>query len=164
MDGREAAKGRTRARSSRCGERIELTEAAESVSPTWLLLPLAEECLRFGHTQECAELIEKMFERVRTGQRWEEAEIFRVKGEMLLMQSDATGGEQCLRNAVEVARGQNAKLLELRATASLARLLDRTGRRDEARAMLAEIYNWFTEGFDTADLKDASALLDELSS
>lgn len=83
---------------------IELAEAAESVSPTWLLLPLAEEYLRFGHTRECSELIEKMFDRVRTGQRWEEAEIFRVKGEMLLMQGDATGGEQCLRNALVVAR------------------------------------------------------------
>jgi predicted ATPase len=56
-----------------------------------------------------------------------------------------------------------AKALELRATMSLARLLDKQGHRDEARAMLAEIYNWFTEGFDTADLKDAKVLLDELN-
>ena len=61
-----------------------------------------------------------------------------------------------------VARSQNARSLELRATTGLARLLDRQGKRAEARAMLAEIYNWFTEGFDTADLKDAKALLDEL--
>ncbi len=60
------------------------------------------------------------------------------------------------------ARRQSAKSLELRATTSLARLLAKQGRRDEARAMLAEIYGWFTEGFDTADLKDAKALLDEL--
>ena len=58
---------------------------------------------------------------------------------------------------------QSAKSWELRATISLARLLDRQGHRDEARTMLAEIYNWFTEGFDTADLKEAKALLDELS-
>jgi class 3 adenylate cyclase/tetratricopeptide (TPR) repeat protein/ribosomal protein L40E len=143
---------------------IELAEAAGSISPTWLLLPLAEECARFGRTQECAELIEKLFERVEMGQRWEEAEIFRVKGEMLLMQggSHATDAEQCLRKAVEIARNQSAKFLELRATVSLARLLDGQGKRDEARAMLAEIYGWFTEGFDTADLRDAKALLDEL--
>ncbi len=143
---------------------IELAEATEIVSPTWLLLPLAEECLRFGRTRECAELIEKMFERVRMEQRWEEAEIFRVKGEMLLTQGDshAADGEQCLRTAVEIARHQSAKFLELRSTVSLSRLLDEQGRRDEARAMLAEIYNWFTEGFDTADLKDAKALLGEL--
>ena len=62
-----------------------------------------------------------------------------------------------------MARRQSAKSLELRATMSLARLLTRQGRRDEARAMLADIYNWFTEGFDTADLKDAKALLDKLA-
>jgi|SRR5260370_5691942 len=69
----------------------------------------------------------------------------------------------CFVRAIENARNQSAKSLELRATTSLARLLDRQGKRDEARAMLADIYNWFTEGFDTADLKDAKALLDELA-
>ena len=63
--------------------------------------------------------------------------------------------EQCFRTAIAVALEQRAKSLELRAATSLARLLAKQGRRDEARAMLAEIYNWFTEGFDTADLKDA---------
>jgi predicted ATPase len=67
------------------------------------------------------------------------------------------------RAAIEVARKQHAKWWELRATTSLARLLPSQGHRDEARAMLTEIYHWFTEGFDTADLKDAKALLDELS-
>jgi len=62
-----------------------------------------------------------------------------------------------------LAQRQNAKSLELRATTSLARLLASQGRRDEARAMLADTYNWFTEGFDTADLKDARALLDQLT-
>jgi predicted ATPase len=65
--------------------------------------------------------------------------------------------------ALEIARSQKAKSWELRATTSLARLLAKQGTREEARTMLAEIYNWFTEGFDTADLKDAKALLDELS-
>jgi predicted ATPase len=70
--------------------------------------------------------------------------------------------ELSLRTAIDVARRQSARLFELRATVSLGRLLRDTGRRDEARAVLAEIYNWFTEGFDTADLKEAKALLDEL--
>jgi predicted ATPase len=76
--------------------------------------------------------------------------------------SDVAKAEQCFRTAIEIARWQSARSMELRATTSLARLLAGSGRRDEAHAMLAEIYGWFTEGFDTADLKDAKALLDEL--
>jgi predicted ATPase len=71
--------------------------------------------------------------------------------------------ESCLRRAVDVARRQTARLFELRATMSLARLLGKQRHCGEARAMLAEIYGWFTEGFDTADLKEAKALLDELA-
>ena len=67
------------------------------------------------------------------------------------------------RDAIAFAQKMSSKMLELRATTSLARLLDQQGHRDDARAMLADIYNWFTEGFDTADLKDAKSLLDELS-
>jgi predicted ATPase len=87
-----------------------------------------------------------------------------VKGELLLAQnpSDGVEAERCFRSAIEIARRQSARIAELRATTSLARLLAKQGRRDEARAMLAAIYGWFTEGFDTADLKDAKALLDEL--
>jgi predicted ATPase len=93
-----------------------------------------------------------------------EPEIHRVRGELLLRQdhSNAAEAESCFQRAIEIARNQKAKSWELRATMSLARLVNEQGRRDEARAMLAEIYNWFTEGFDTADLKDAKALLDEL--
>jgi predicted ATPase len=91
-----------------------------------------------------------------------EAEIHRLKGELLLKQDDSKAAEaqRCLEQAIEVARRQSAKSLELRATTSLARLFHDTGRRDKARTMLAEIYNWFTEGFDTADLQDARALLE----
>jgi predicted ATPase len=71
--------------------------------------------------------------------------------------------EASFRVAIEAAHKQCAKFLELRATTSLARLLASNGRRDEAHSMLAEIYNWFTEGFDTADLKNAKALLEELA-
>jgi predicted negative regulator of RcsB-dependent stress response len=70
--------------------------------------------------------------------------------------------ENCMRQALALAASRNAKSLELRAAMSLARLLAKQGKRDEARVMLSEIYNWFTEGFDTADLKDAKALLQEL--
>jgi len=74
----------------------------------------------------------------------------------------ALEAEEYFRKAIEVARNQEAKSWELRATTSLAGLLRDTNRRDEAHAMLNDIYNWFTEGFDTADLKDAKALLEEL--
>jgi predicted ATPase len=97
-------------------------------------------------------------------ERFYEAELHRFKGELLLRQDDTNTAEaqSCFERAIEVARKQSAKSWELRATTSLARLLRDTGRRDEARAMLADIYGWFTEGFDTADLIDAKALLDEL--
>jgi predicted ATPase len=95
---------------------------------------------------------------------WQKAEIYRFKGESLLRKKDSNSAEAkpCFERGIEIARMQNAKALELRATTSLARLLASQGYRDEAHAMLAEIYNWFTEGFDTADLKDGKALLDEL--
>jgi tetratricopeptide (TPR) repeat protein len=96
--------------------------------------------------------------------RQDEPERHRLKGELLLRQdgSNATEVQNCFKRAIEIAREQSAKSWELRATMSLARLLRDTGQREEARTVLAEIYGWFTEGFDTADLKDAKALLDEL--
>ena len=89
-----------------------------------------------------------------TGELLAHAEILRLKGEVLLMRDSAAAAEAdaCFRAALEVARQQEAKWWELRTTVSLARLLAKD-RRNEARAMLAEIYGWFTEGFDTADLK-----------
>jgi len=93
-----------------------------------------------------------------------EPEIYRLRGELILRQEDSNVAEarRCFERAIEIARKQCAKSWELRSTTSLARLLATQGHRDEARAMLAEIYGWFTEGFDTADLKDAQALLDQL--
>src|SRR5216683_3211805 len=93
------------------------------------------------------------------------AELYRLKGELLLLQNASAHAqaESCFREAIEIAQRQRAKSWELRATMSLARLLASQGRPDEARAMLADIYGWFTEGFDTADLIDAKALLDDLS-
>ena len=100
-----------------------------------------------------------------TEEHFYEAELHRLRAELLLMRADPDreGAERYFHKAIEIARRQSAKSWELRTTTSLARLLRDTNRRDEARALLAEIYNWFTEGFDTADLKDAKALLDELS-
>ncbi len=98
------------------------------------------------------------------GERSYEAELNRLTGELLSM-SDPNAQPEAdayFRKAIDIAKAQSAKSWELRATMSLARLLAKQGHRAEAHAMLAEIYNWFTEGFDTADLKDAKALLDEL--
>jgi predicted ATPase len=100
----------------------------------------------------------------RGGERTIEPELYRVKGELLLIRDspDEAEAERGFRTAIDIARRQKARFYELRATVSLARLLKRRGKPDEARAMLAEIYSWFTEGFEFADLKDAKALLDEL--
>jgi class 3 adenylate cyclase/predicted ATPase len=96
-------------------------------------------------------------------EREHEAEIHRLKGELLLKrESNAAEAQGCFQRSIEIARQQSAKSLELRATISLARLRDKQGDRPAASAMLTAIYGWFTEGFDTADLKDAKALLDEL--
>jgi predicted ATPase len=93
-----------------------------------------------------------------------EADLFRIKGEFLLMAGGALSeAEAAFNSAIAIARRQQAKSFELRASISLARLIAQQGRWGEARSMLAEIYNWFTEGFDTSDLKDAKALLEELA-
>ena len=96
--------------------------------------------------------------------RMDTAELYRLKGELLLVQDPRAQAQAaiCFRKAIEIAKSQQAKSWELRAAMSLARLLRDTNRRDEGRTALAEIYGWFTEGFDTADLKDAKALLNEL--
>jgi predicted ATPase/class 3 adenylate cyclase len=99
----------------------------------------------------------------RDGNRFCEPELHRIKGELLLEAgAPADAAETCFREAIAIAQQREARSWELRAKSSLARLLDWKGKREEARATLAEIYNWFTEGFDTADLKDAKALLNEL--
>jgi predicted ATPase len=103
-------------------------------------------------------LVERRDERI-----WE-AEIYRVKGKLLLASEGSSEAATCFRRAIEISHSQRAKSFELRATTSLARLLRNQRKADEAtRRMLGEIYGWFTEGFDTADLKEARALLEELS-
>ena len=152
---------------------------------------LAEALGRAGVAEEGLGIVEEMLAQVeRTGECWSEAELWRVKGELLLQRPSSPaqspsspallprtawekGGEEaeaCFRRAIEVARGQEARSWELRATTSLARLLRAVdcqraihrGRAAEGREMLAAIYGWFTEGFDTPDLVEAKALLGTL--
>src|SRR5215510_10075127 len=100
-----------------------------------------------------------------TGERMYEAELYRLKGELLRMRSTdhTAAAETCLHQALTIACRQQAKALELRVATSLARLWQQQGKRAEAHALLAPIYDWFTEGFNTADLQDAKALLDALA-
>jgi predicted ATPase len=98
-----------------------------------------------------------------TSERYYEAELHRLKGELLWMQGDEAAAEASFHQAIDVARRQQAKSWELRATMSLSRLLQPQGKGADARAVLAKVYGWFREGFDTPDLQDAAALLDRLA-
>jgi predicted ATPase len=125
---------------------------------------LAEAYVASGKLDDAlSALSEALTEGEKQENRRYEAEVSRLIGELLQRDLDATRGAQYFQSAIEIARRQSAKSYELRATTSLARLRAKQARRGEARDMLADIYNWFTEGFDTADLKDARALLDELN-
>jgi predicted ATPase len=99
----------------------------------------------------------------RTGERWFSAELNRHKGQLLLREGQTEAAEQLYHKALSIAEEQEAKLWELRAAVSLARLRREQGRCAHARDLLAPVYGWFTEGFDTQDLKEAKALLDELT-
>ena len=136
---------------------------------------------RTGQVEEALTLVEEGLGLVeQTEERYYEAELHRLQGELLLndecrtmsderrapkagIQSQGTKAEACFQHALDVSRRQEAKSLELRAATSLARLWQRQAKTVEARELLAPVYDWFTEGFDTADLKDAKALLDELA-
>jgi tetratricopeptide (TPR) repeat protein len=127
---------------------------------------LAKSYAEIGQTEKGLTMLNEALAHVeRTGEKVDQAEMLRLKGEMLLMQSrESTGpAEHCFRTALEGASAQEAKWWELRASVSLARLLRNTNRRDEARLILGPIYNWFTEGFDLPDLQEAKELLDELA-
>jgi predicted ATPase len=98
-----------------------------------------------------------------SGERWWDAEISRLRGLVALSRGELGESNAWLLKSLQTARQQQAKSLELRAATSLARLWRDQGKRDEARELLAPVYGWFTEGFDTLDLKEAKALLDELA-
>jgi predicted ATPase len=108
-------------------------------------------------------LSEALEEQERTGQRRWEVELHRLEGIALFGLNRLEEGQRALEEALRIARRQQAKAYELRAATSLARLWGEQGRRAEARDLLAPVYGWFTEGFDTADLKAAAALLSELA-
>jgi predicted ATPase len=151
--------------------------AGSGVFRTYQLTLLAEAYDAVGETEaglavlaEAAALVEQ------TEERFWEAEIYRLTGELLLKtegagrsrsavegMQDADSPEGCFLKAIKIARRQEAKSLELRATVSLARLWQQQGKQDQTRRMLSDIYGWFTEGFDTIDLQQAKALLQELS-
>jgi class 3 adenylate cyclase/predicted ATPase len=125
---------------------------------------LAEACEIAGQIEESLTLLDDALQVAgRTGDRWFAAELHRVKGQFLLQQGKSEDAEVLYREALSIAEEQGAKLWELRASVSLARLWGEQRRHAEARNLLAPVYGWFTEGFDTADLKEAKALLDELT-
>jgi len=134
---------------------------AEEHRPFFLAL-LAEACGNTGQVEEgLSALTEALAAVEKTGERVYAAELYRLKGELLQKQETTMGAvEDCFRRAVSVARQQGAKSLELRAVMSLSRLLKAHDKTAEAREILTEIYAWFTEGFDTADLQEAKALLE----
>ncbi len=171
------------------------------VRRSYFLSLIAEAYGEVGRAAEGLTLLAEALTHVdKTGERYYEAEVYRLKGELTLTQSRVQGlgssvkasqsksrqvkasqdksevtspqhpapnpqaeAEACFLKAIEIARRQQAKSLELRAVMSLARLWQQQGKKEEARRMLAEIYNWFTEGFDTVDLQEAKMLLDQLT-
>jgi predicted ATPase len=143
---------------------------AEIMVPYFLGL-LAEAYGKVGQAKEgLTMLAEALATMDSSGECWWEAELYRLKGELLLqsrvqsLESEVQKeAEECFRQAIDIARRQSAKSLELRAVMSLSRLWQKQDKRAEARRMLAEIYSWFTEGFDTADLQEARMLLEEVS-
>jgi predicted ATPase len=144
--------------------------AAGAARPSMLTL-LADAQQTVGQTMEGLNTVAEALAAVeKNGERLFEAELYRIKGQLSLQskQVKASQGksiedaESSFLKAIEVARRQQAKSLELRASTSLSRLWLQQGRKQQARGLLAEIYGWFTEGFDTSDLKEAKALLEEL--
>jgi predicted ATPase len=155
---------------------------AEVRLPYYLAL-LAEACSKAGQIEEGLTLVtEALAQARRKGESWREAELYRLQGELLLQaegsvrkvakpptadavaESAALTAEAWFQQALDMARRQQAKMLELRAAMSLSRLWQQQGKRHAAHALLAETYAWFTEGFDTADLQDARTLLEALAS
>jgi predicted ATPase len=146
---------------------------AEVGRPQYMAL-LAEACGGVGRVEEGLSVLAEALTFVEnTKELYYEAEAYRLKGELLRQEAEGRGqkaekeseaeAEACYRKAIEVAHRQQAKSLELRAVKSLSRLWQKQGNQEEARKILDEIYSWFTEGFDTVDLREAKALLEELS-
>jgi class 3 adenylate cyclase/tetratricopeptide (TPR) repeat protein len=159
--------GEARSQLGRAAEGIELTRrgiAGVLEIGTHLGIGLAELAAALGREGATAEALETVERALRANKRLVyQPQILCIRGELQVKQGQTELAEADFREAIALAQKMGAKAYELRATTSLARLLASKGRREDAHDMLAEIYNWFTEGFDTADLKDAKALLGELS-
>ena len=128
---------------------------------------LAKAYADIGHFEEASRFVTEALSAIETTKEsWFEAEVYRIAGEIALksQEPDAAKAEGYFERALAIARQQQAKSWELRAAMSMARLWRDQGKRDEARDLLAPVYGWFAEGFDTLDLKEAKALLDELGS
>ena len=138
--------------------------AVRPLNRPYMLAVLASANADLGKPGEAFELLKDAFAATEiSGERWWQAELHRLRGRLLVARGQHDKGEACFRRAIEVSSGQRAKLLELRAATSLARLWSDRGRNAEARDLLAPIYGWFTEGFGTLDLKEAKILLDALA-
>jgi predicted ATPase len=154
-----------------CIDRLRRSIAAATATGSRFLEPfflgLLAESLAFNGEAEqgLAQLDQALAISAETGERWSDAELHRLRGNLVCRspRPDLGNAESSFRAALSIAREQGNKGFELRATTSLARLLAEDGRRDEARELLAPVHDWFTEGFDTADLKEAKALLDQLT-
>jgi predicted ATPase len=130
----------------------------------WMLTSLAEAHAGLGQPFEGLNCLVEAVQIIETtGERWDEAEVHQLRGDLLNATCDQATAEACFQKVIDVSRRQGAKLFELRAATSLARLWRDQGKRTEAHDLLAPVYGWFTEGFDTPVLKGAKALLDELS-
>ncbi len=130
------------------------------------LIPLAEATRVLGRPEEAFDVLTEAIALVeKTQERYLEAELYRLRGEMLLAHAPCNlrPAEQAFQKGLAVARAQGARSLELRMAMSLARLWQVESKTTKARDLLAPVYNWFTEGLDTPDLKDAKALLDDLA-
>ena len=154
----------------RGGLDAQLATGASLFRPLFLCF-LAEACGTAGRFEEgLAAVAEAIAIMGKTGERYYEAELHRLKGDLILRRSGVeaepgvqTEAEECFRKSIEIARQQEARSFELKAVISLSRLWEQQGKKEQARQMLAEIYGWFSEGFDTKDLKDAKALIEQLS-
>jgi predicted ATPase len=144
----------------------DLLATGAGIRETYYRALLAEAAGFRGKSEAGQQLLAEAFAAVqRTEERYWEAELYRLQGDLLgqdAERSQREGAEANFLRALEVARSQQCQSLELRAAMSLGRLWQEQGKRDDARALLTPVYHWFTEGFDTADLQEAKALLDAL--
>jgi predicted ATPase len=142
---------------------LALYSAVRHINRPHLLAVLASAKADLGKPDEGFELLEEALASIEvSGERWWLAELHRLRGRLLAARGQHDKGEACFRQAIEVSSEQKARMLELRAATSLARLWSDRGKNAEARDLLAPIYGWFTEGFETLDLKEARMLLDDL--